>query len=58
MQPLRPQPQTTGGPSAASVAGQRVVAPFAGDRVGAGDRLALDHDAAADSGAQDRPEHH
>ena len=36
---------------------QGVVAPFAADRLGADQRLALDHDAAAHAGAQDDAEH-
>ena len=47
-----------GRPIGAGAGRQRVVAPFAGDRVGAGERLALDHDAAADAGAEDHAEHH
>jgi hypothetical protein len=38
--------------------GQRIVAPFAGDGVRAGDDAAVDHDAATDSGAEDDREHH
>ena len=34
------------------------MAPLAGDAVGAFDEAALDRDAAADAGAQDRAEHH
>ena len=37
---------------------QAVVAPFAGDGVGAGQQLAVDDDAAADAGAEDHAEHH
>ena len=36
--------------------GQGRVAPFAGDRVGAGQQPAVDHDAAADAGAEDDAE--
>ena len=38
-------------------AGQRVVPPFAGDRVAAGQADAVDRDAAADTGAEDHAEH-
>ncbi len=34
------------------------MAPFAGDRVGASERPAVDHDAAADARAEDCAEHH
>ncbi len=37
--------------------GQRVVAPFAGDGVGAHQQRAIDHDAAAHPGAEDGREH-
>src|SRR6185503_20195300 len=36
--------------------GQRVMSPFAGDGVGAGEDLAADRDAAADAGAEDHAE--
>ena len=43
-------------PFAGRHGGQGVVAPFAGDRVGARQRPAAGHDAAADAGAENRPE--
>ena len=39
-------------------AGQRVVAPLSGDRIGAGEDLPVDDDTAADAGAEDHAEHH
>ena len=45
------------GPLVVARQGQRIVAPFAGDRLRAGERPAVDHHAAAHAGAQDDAEH-